>query len=380
MTKTTRNIPPTLSTDADCLAAEREIAEVRAAADKLRPAKNLADENRRIKPLTDRMWAFYDLIVSSPPVSLASAAVKLRLLCDPDIGLDAGGNEEDVEAVRQVFGLVERVVGDGDAELLALIAEYQRRNEKANASKISDKERAKRCAHADELRDKIDAIRPTTWRGVLAVLDYGSQLEDPSYWPDQAVEGLREIVGRPASDDAILSLFRQWLETARSASASKEDFGGGLDERVWALERQLHDAPASGAVGLAIKGYMIAYHEAGDISRGAEPGALTAFDPDDSYAPNGTLQLGKRALKGLIEDAIRVVPELAPLAAGIFDTPPQRPSPPAQAEFRARVETLVAERDAGLIEAERKASARRRRNLSERCYTSREVDEGSKRP
>jgi hypothetical protein len=84
--------------------------------------------------------------------------------------------------------------------------------------------------------------------------------------------------------------------TARSANASKEDFGGGLDERVWALERQLHDAPASGAVGLAIKGYMIAYHEAGDISRGAEPGALTAFDPDDSYAPNGTLQLGKRAL------------------------------------------------------------------------------------
>jgi len=92
-----------LSTDADFLAAARELAELRA-------KKSGSDR-------TDRMWSVFDQIVSSPPVSLVSAAVKLRLLCDPDIGLDAAGNADEVEAVRQVLGLVQRVVGVENAFL-----------------------------------------------------------------------------------------------------------------------------------------------------------------------------------------------------------------------------------------------------------------------
>ena len=68
-----------------------------------------------------------------------------------------------------------------------------------------DDERARRCAAATLVRDQIETIRPTTLRGVLAVLDWGSEIAvDPSYWPDEAIEGLRSIIERAARGDAIL--------------------------------------------------------------------------------------------------------------------------------------------------------------------------------
>ena len=96
-------------------------------------------------------------------------------------------------------------LGGLDAELLELIAEYQRREERANEGDIDDDERAQRCDHASVIRDRIEKIRPTTLRGVLAVLDWGSEIAvDPSYWPDEAIEGLRSIIERAARGDAIL--------------------------------------------------------------------------------------------------------------------------------------------------------------------------------
>ena len=83
-----------------------------------------------------------------------------------------------------------------------------------------------------------------------------------------------------------------------------------------------------------------------------------AFKESDSYAYNGKLRGDLQALKGLAEDAARLVPELAPLVAAVIDTPVELP--PA-GELRARAEALVAEYgaplpegDAGLIEAERR--------------------------
>src|ERR1700719_1701497 len=113
-----------LTTDADFLAAERGIAELRSERDAL-DIKTLADEERLDKPLSDRMWSLYDQITLSPPVSLVSAMVKLRLLADPDLGLENNEGINDVASLRQALALVERVAGDGDGELLALIAKYQ---------------------------------------------------------------------------------------------------------------------------------------------------------------------------------------------------------------------------------------------------------------
>jgi hypothetical protein len=55
--------------------------------------------------------------------------------------------------------------------------------------------------------------------------------------------------------------------------------------------------------------------------RGGEDGSVTAFNLDDSYGPDGTMPLDQHAVKGLVEDAARFVPELAPLAAGIIGVP-----------------------------------------------------------
>jgi hypothetical protein len=106
-----------LITDADFLAAEREIAEFRAEREALSPSIiTAADEERLDKPLSKRMWALYDQITVSPPVSLVSAAIKLRLLTDPELGLELNEGINDVASLRQVLGLVERIAGGDDTD------------------------------------------------------------------------------------------------------------------------------------------------------------------------------------------------------------------------------------------------------------------------
>jgi hypothetical protein len=47
-------------------------------------------------------------IHKTPPVALAGAAVKLRLLCDEDLGMPAGDSAAHVTAVRQLLELLEQ--------------------------------------------------------------------------------------------------------------------------------------------------------------------------------------------------------------------------------------------------------------------------------
>src|SRR3954452_3277575 len=116
---------------------------------------------------------------------------------------------------RDPFALARQ--GGADTELLALIAEYRKREAYACEAGIDDDERARRCALSDEVLDQINQIRPTTLAGVLAVLDLGGEIEDPHHWPDEAVEGLREIAackGTPKADaDAeLFAAAREYAE------------------------------------------------------------------------------------------------------------------------------------------------------------------------
>ena len=127
-----------LSTDADFLAAEREITELRAEREALSPSiATLADEERLDKPLSDRMWALYDQITLSPPVSLTSAAIKLRLLADPDLGLALNEGVNDVDSLRQALRLVERVAS-GDDEILSLFRRWREAVHASNQSSEDD--------------------------------------------------------------------------------------------------------------------------------------------------------------------------------------------------------------------------------------------------
>jgi hypothetical protein len=71
---------------------------------------------------------------------------------------------------------------------------------------------------------------------------------------------------------------------------------------------------------------------------------------DDVYSPDGDLQLDTHALKGLAEDAARLVSEMKPFVAWILDAPLMRPikDDPKKAALRARCQALVAEYDAPL--------------------------------
>jgi hypothetical protein len=214
MPKAVANI---LSTDANFLAAEREIAELRAERAALEPSIiTLADEERLDRPLADRMWALYDQITVSPPVSLVSAAIKLGLLADPDLGLENNEGINDIASLRQALALVERM----------------------------------------------------------------------------------------ASDDAILSLFRQWIEAQRAESDAEGTVISGIEHKIF-------DIPAQGTIGFAVKAYLAVFYE-GRLGRGDDLAALPAFDPESDGNPEN--RLDTHCSLSMMRDAARFVPEIAALA------------------------------------------------------------------
>jgi len=146
--------------------------------------------------LCHEQYEYIERLNTTPPTTVAGVVAKLRVLAHPDYGMEAGDRDDDLVSLRQVLALLESRQGD-DAERLALIEEYRKRELAAGKLGISDDERARRCDLAREVLDQINSTRPTTLAGVLAVLDLGGDIEDPHHWPDEAIEGLRAIVERP---------------------------------------------------------------------------------------------------------------------------------------------------------------------------------------
>ena len=130
-------------------------------------------------------------------------------------------------------------------------------------------------------------------------------------------------------DAAILTLFREWREAMHRANSSDLDDETRDAEciKAWGIQRRLYDTPATGAAGLAIKAYMLAY-EIGEF-----PDRFTSIPPttedstalgtfnEDHYNSKNILSLEHHALRGLVMDAVRFVPDLTPLAVGIADAP-----------------------------------------------------------
>jgi len=60
-------------------------------------------------PDEDEVWAAYKIISRTPPASLLAARIKLRLLLDPDLGLEAIETTADAMiSLRQIVELIER--------------------------------------------------------------------------------------------------------------------------------------------------------------------------------------------------------------------------------------------------------------------------------
>jgi len=110
----------------------------------------------------------------------------------------------------------------------------------------------------------------------------------------------------------------------------------------------IHHTPASGARGLAVKGYFIGYYYAD-----ATP-EIADFSTSDSYADNGELaHWDSRAVKSFFDDAARFVPELQSVVGGILSAPVRVPPRPEwMAALRERWEALGAEYVAPLPEGD----------------------------
>ena len=118
---------------------------------------------------------------------------------------------------------------------------------------------------------------------------------------------------RADGDGAILTLFHEWQTAWTASNASDEEDNETLANELW---RRLCDLPASGPIGIAIKAYLVARREYANES----PLGLRAFNASD-YGAGDNLFLDARAYRGLLADAARFVPELAPLMAEIVAAP-----------------------------------------------------------
>jgi hypothetical protein len=178
---------------------------------------------------------------------------------------------------------------------------------------------------------------------------------------------LENLVSAKRGDAAILAQFREWIEVMRradkAAAAGEYDHHDTIVDDGDRRETEIFAIPATGPIGLAIKGYLLVrVNRRRDMFYTDAAASLGEITPNNGYEPDGTLRSSLHDLKNYAADLARFLPELAPLAAGVVEAPSVVPTVEAEeAEIRHRAEALAAEYggplpkgDAGLTEAERR--------------------------
>ena len=51
-----------------------------------------------------------EVIATTPATILAEVAVKLRRLCDPELGMDNGDKDTDMPSLREILAVIEREI------------------------------------------------------------------------------------------------------------------------------------------------------------------------------------------------------------------------------------------------------------------------------
>ena len=167
-----------------------------------------------------------------------------------------------------------------------------------------------------------DPLEPV-WQELLAL---GDTLDQRTHWAllvgfDRAAAALQgrapmdgcatvaEALGKvPGGDDAaVIAAFQRWLAThnemhaAPSDAALEESYSSYL-EAVYAVM----ELPAVGAVGMALKGYVVLNEELSGICGPAgRHGASLVLPTAEDSGP-----LPARIVAGLLESCCRIVPEL----------------------------------------------------------------------
>jgi hypothetical protein len=133
---------------------------------------------------------------------------------------------------------------------------------------------------------------------------------------------------QPSDDAEILSLFREWITAHRQLAAEPDDQQSDkLNDRIYELVAAITATPAAGAAGLAVKVYLSIHMQdtglpidCGEFSKDAA--ALSGDALGDVERHDDA-----RLERAMLEDAVRFVPELAPLAANVINGVPPPPPP-----------------------------------------------------
>ena len=254
----------TFSPDAALIASEAEYRQLVAECDRL------AERDQENEALDQRLAEVEATIADTTPRTFAGAAVKLRML------IDLGQRGWDISRSPAL------------PQVLALVEDMSRQQASAELAK------------APQPVKQSSAAEPP------------AETEPP------------DIAGADA-DEEMRSLFGQWVEIFRQRDMLEDDAAeaivDGFYEQGDIVERRIYDLPARGPIGIAIKGYLVSRYFRIDYLRWGDPCvSLGSFDPDN-YTDKGSLSWPWLAVRSFAEDAVRVLPELAPLVAGVVDAP-----------------------------------------------------------
>jgi hypothetical protein len=89
-----------LDSDADFLAVERQMDDL----------FRRWDERREDDRLLDLYWGLYSIVAKTKPKGLTGVAVKLRLLLDPNLGMETGERAEDYISLRQILATIQHEI------------------------------------------------------------------------------------------------------------------------------------------------------------------------------------------------------------------------------------------------------------------------------
>jgi hypothetical protein len=240
-----------LADEAAFLAAEQNIAELRRQIAAIN-VTSIEEEKALIGPLEKRMWELYDAVIAAPPTSHMSALIKLRLLGDPAIGVDAGSEHDDeAEAIRQVGSFLE---AEGRTPLDPLIAMIR--------------ERSRLFRVAEEIRERADEIRLTLPEAVQkgeVLITFSAGFNKPGNFDFKTemdvkafAEGYRRAVWRDRPIPHWDRIVAQLLEDFRAAKKAQIDDvleASGcaallreveeLEQKTSDLEEQIYSTPAT---------------------------------------------------------------------------------------------------------------------------------------
>jgi hypothetical protein len=335
--------------DAELIAAEKEIAALLATAKRQSDA---GDDSAWAASL-DEVFRLDGLVATTAAATLAGAAVKLRRMLDPNLGLANGEKDSDLPCLHQILAAIEREAGQvqpapisvatagGTDPLIPLGAERVRLVEQINAPGQVDDDAGeakndKLYGRLCKVEDQIERLVPISGAGAAALVRFIQYRRVIFNWDerddriaDNLIAGLehlgetaaREHPGVHGADAEILSLFRQWIEAQREGDRME---GGpahdAVCDRISQLEYRIADLPACGLVGLSVKAYFVA-RDGREALPGADPAGVSAFETR-TYGDDPEKFVDARLVASLLRDASRFVPDIAPLAVPVIGAGP----------------------------------------------------------